>query len=430
MALTGRAVALLALGAVPVLALPQWQTLATWLVLVGVLCGLDALRAAAPGQVRARREPIPAMRLGAQAISEVVLVNGGTRPLRALVRDAWQPSAGARANRHRVTIPAGQVRRVRTPMAPERRGDVSAAGLTVRSFGPLGLLARQRTIDVPGQLRVLPAFSSRRHLPSRLARLREMDGRTAVNVRGQGTEFDSLREYVIGDDVRAIDWRASARRADVVVRTWRPERDRRVLLVLDTSRLAAARLGEVPRLDAGIEAALLLSALATRAGDRVELVAADRSLHTRVRGAQGAGLMSAMAEALSSLEPQLLEPDWAVVAREIRQRLSQRALVVFLTGLEPGAIESGLAPVVAAVGRDHQVVLASADDPGGEEMRRQRESTTELFDAAAAERAELERDALGQRLQRTGARVVRRGPYDLAPALADTYLALKAAGKL
>src|SRR5690625_5777237 len=102
-----------------------------------------------------------------------------------------------------------------------------------------------------------------------------MDGRTAVNVRGQGTEFDSLREYVIGDDVRAIDWRATARRSEVVVRTWRPERDRRVMIVLDSSRLSAARLGDEPRIEAQIESALLLAALASKAGDRVDLIRSE-----------------------------------------------------------------------------------------------------------------------------------------------------------
>src|SRR5690606_18368229 len=117
-----------------------------------------------------------------------------------------------------------------------RRGERQAAHVTVRSFGPMRLAARQATIRVPGAVRVLPPFHARRHLPSLLARLRELDGRTSVMIRGQGTEFDSLREYVRGDDVRSIDWRATARRRDpaggirLVVRTWRPERDRRVVL--------------------------------------------------------------------------------------------------------------------------------------------------------------------------------------------------------
>src|SRR6478735_9309587 len=110
---------------------------------------------------------------------------------------------------------------------------------------------------------------------------------TPVLIRGPGTEFDSLREYVIGDDVRAIDWRATARRGDVVVRTWRPERDRRVMIVLDTARTSAVRVLDAPRIDASIEAALLLAALAGRAGDRVELVAYDRRVRARAAGVSG-----------------------------------------------------------------------------------------------------------------------------------------------
>ena len=104
-------------------------------------------------------------------------------------------------------------------------------------------------------------------------------------MRGQGTEFDSLREYVVGDDVRSIDWRATARRDAVVVRTWQPERDRRLILVLDTGRTSAGRVGDAPRLDAAMDAALLLAALAARAGDRVDLLAGDRRVRARVVGA-------------------------------------------------------------------------------------------------------------------------------------------------
>ena len=109
-----------------------------------------------------------------------------------------------------------------------------------------------------------------------------LDGAVVTRGRGQGTEFDALREYVIGDDVRSIDWRASARRADVVVRTWRPERDRRVVCVLDTGRTSAVRIGDEPRLDAAIDAALLLATLAARAGDRVDLLAVDTAVRAAV----------------------------------------------------------------------------------------------------------------------------------------------------
>ena len=192
---------------------------------------------------------------------------------------------GATVAATRSRLRGGERTRVTTTLCPTRRGDRQADRVTLRSLGPLGLAGRQRSVEVPGAIRALPPFTSRKHLPSRLALLRQLDGRSAVRVRGQGTEFDSLRDYVVGDDVRSIDWRATARRETVVVRTWQPERDRRLVLVLDTSRTSAGRVGDMPRLDAAMDAALLLAALAARAGDRVDLLAGDRRVRARVAGA-------------------------------------------------------------------------------------------------------------------------------------------------
>ncbi|WP_127131849.1 DUF58 domain-containing protein [Georgenia sp. SYP-B2076] len=427
---TTRAALLAAAGVVPVLLWPRPLTVGVWAALVVLACVVDAALAASPRRVSVSRDVAGSVRLGEPTTSTLTVAHPGPRTLRALVRDAWPPSVSAASNRHRVTVPAGERRRVRTTLVPTRRGDRAADLVTVRALGPLGLAARQASLAAPAVLRVLPAFTSRRHLPSRLARLREMDGRTAVLVRGQGTEFDSLREYVFGDDVRAIDWRATARGGDVVVRTWRPERDRRVLIVLDVARLSAARLGDAPRLDAQIEAALLLAALASRAGDRVDLVAVDNQVRARVAGEHGPRLMGALAAAMAPLEPSLVEISWPGVTQVVRDTLSQRALVVLLTALEPSAVTSGLLPVAGALTRDHTVVLASASDPEVEAIRRDRSDSDAVFDAAAAERGELERDAVAVRLRRRGVEVVEAAPDDLAPALADTYLRLKAAGRL
>ena len=430
MAITWRAVALTSAGVVAVALVPVPGTILVWALLVVAACATDATLAASPRTVALRRETSGPVRLHEPARSRLTLTHTGTRRLRALVRDAWQPSANAVANRHAVDLPPGESRRLDTALRPARRGDLRADRVTVRTVGPLGLAGRQASFDVPGTVRVLPEFASRRHLPSRLARLREMDGRAAVQVRGAGTEFDSLREYVIGDDVRSIDWRASARRADVVVRTWRPERDRRVLIVLDTSRTSAARTADEPRLDSSIEAALLLAALASRAGDRVELLAFDRTVRARVAGMSGTRLMPAVANALAGVEPSLVEADWPGIAAQVRDRLSQRALVVLLSALEPAAVEQGLLGVVDQLAARHQVVLASVRDPEVEHLRTGRADTSALFDAAAAERTELERAAVALRLRGRGIEVVDALPEELAPTLADTYLALKAAGRL
>ncbi|NCT91359.1 DUF58 domain-containing protein [Cellulomonas sp. APG4] len=430
MAITWRAVAVTALGVVVVLVLPVPIVVVGWAVLVVALVALDVALAASPRRVEITRSVPVSVRLTEASRSTLLLTNRSGRRLRALVRDAWQPSAGATGNRHRVDLPDGESRRVVTALLPTRRGDRLADKVTIRSVGPLGLAARQVSLEVPGRLRVLPEFASRRHLPSRLARLRELDGRTAVQVRGAGTEFDSLREYVIGDDVRSIDWRATARRSEVVVRTWRPERDRRVMIVLDTSRTSAARIGDLPRIDASMEAALLLSALAARAGDRVDLLAYDRRVRAQVAGTGGPRLLPALADALAPVDPALVEADWPSAVAAVQQRLSQRALVVLLTSLEPAAVETGLLPSIAPLAKDHTVVVASVADPEVAQLRSARGTTAEVFDAAAAERTELERAAVTIRLRQRGVEVVDALPDDLAPRLADTYLALKAAGRL
>ncbi len=430
MAISGRAVAFASAGLIPVLLAPRLVTVVAWLGVLLLLTAADLAMATPLSRVEVTRRAPDGVRLTESVSSAITLVNDGSRIYRGVVRDAWQPSAGAQANRHAVRVAPGESLRILTRLAPTRRGDLHADLVTLRAFGPLGLAARQSSRDAPATLRVLPEFRSRRHLPSRLARLREMDGRSAVQVRGPGTEFDSLRTYVAGDDVRAIDWRATARRTEPVVRTWRPERDRRVLIVLDVSRLSAARLGDAPRLEAQLEAALLLAALASRAGDRVELVAVDRAVRARVAGAGGAALLGAMAGAMAPLAPALVELNWTAVTRVVRERLSHRSLVVLLTALEPAAVVNGLLPVAAALTRDHRVVLASASDPVLAELRTARGSSAEAFGAAAAERAGLEREAAAAALRRKGIDVVDAGPEELAPALADAYLALKAAGRL
>jgi len=430
MYLTWRAVVLSAVGVPIAAAAGSAGAALMWLGVTAVLVLGDALGAPSPRPLASRREPPSAVRLSDSTETVLLVRNMGTRRMRGLVRDAWQPSAGAGPNRHAFDLPPGEARRLTTSLRPTRRGDRDAGPVTVRVRGPLGLAGRQLSVDLPATLRVLPEFASRRHLPSRLARLRELDGRSAVQIRGAGSEFDSLREYVIGDDVRPIDWRASARRSEVGVRTWRPERDRQVLILVDTARSAAARIGDMPRLDAWIEATLLLAALASKAGDRVHVVAFDRGVRARVSGVSGAALMPAIADRLAPVEPRLVEPDWTAAAGIVRETLSQRALVVLLTDVGAGAVESGMLRALAPVARDHQLLIASVEDPEVQEIIQGRGGVTEAYAAAAATRAELERDAVADRLRRRGAEVVYAGPDALPPAVADAYLALKAAGRL
>jgi uncharacterized protein (DUF58 family) len=429
-ALTGRAPALLLLGLIAVLVQPTMGTVLVWWLVTVCAIGLDVLLAMSPRSMVISRQRVAQVRLGVSGSTTLLLTNPGVRTLHGVVRDAWQPSAGAGSGRHAVTVRGGERSAVRTVLTPTRRGDRKADRVTVRSVGPLGLAARQRSFPVGGVIRALPPFTSRKHLPSRLAILRQLDGRSAVRVRGAGTEFDSLRDYVVGDDVRSIDWRATARRNAVVVRTWQPERDRRLILVLDTSRTSAGRVGDVPRLDAAMDASLLLAALASRAGDRVDFLAGDRQVRARLSGASRNTLLSELVTAMAPLEPALLEADWSMMAGAISALSRRRSLVVLLTPLEPAAIEESLLPTLATLTRHHRVILASVADPALAAMAGDVSSTSRVYDAAAAERTIGLRERTAEVLGRLGVHVIDAEPDQLPIALTDHYLLLKSRGLL
>ncbi|BBZ46954.1 DUF58 domain-containing protein [Mycobacterium parmense] len=440
MILTGRA-GLVALICILPIALSPWPATA-FAALLGVLLiavALDVALAAGPGGLRYARSPDRSARLAQEVDAGLLVHNDGRRRFRGQIRDAWPPSARAHPRNQPVDIPAGQRQQLRTALRPVRRGDQRAAAVTARSIGPLGLAGRQASRPVPGQLRVLPPFLSRKHLPSRLAKLREIDGLLPTLIRGQGTEFDSLRNYVVGDDVRSIDWRATARRGDVVVRTWRPERDRRVVIVLDTGRTAAGRVGVDPtaadpagwpRLDWSMDAALLLAALASRAGDHVDFLAHDRVTRAGVFGASRTELLAQLVEAMAPLESALVESDWRAMVATVARRARRRSLVVLLTDLNATALDEGLLPVLPQLSSRHHLLLAAVADPRVDELAAGRSDAAAVYDAAAAEKSRNDRRAIAARLRRSGVEVVDAPPAELAPALADCYLAMKATGRL
>lgn len=432
MALTRRAaiVALVGVFVVFVAPLHGWMVLyAEGALLLGII--VDLALAGSVHSLVVSRYGDTARRLDEASTVGFSVTNRGRRDVRGVVRDAWPPSARAALSRQQINIPAGQRRRFTTTLQPSRRTELEAGRVTVRSLGPLGLAARQGSHDAPWSLRVLPAFPSRKYLPEKLAKLRLLDGRTAARVRGQGTEFDSLRDYVDGDDARSIDWRATARRQAVVVRTWRPERDRRILLVLDTGRTSAARIDNGTRLDAALDSALLLGTLASRAGDRVDVMAADNRTQLLVRGSERSGdSLAPLLQAMAGLQPRLVETDGRRLVSEILMRTSHRVLVVLYTTLDEAAITEGLLPALPALTARHTVMVAAVNDPTVTAMTHDRDEARAVFDAAAAERSLFSQRRISALLSRIAVDVVTGTPDEFASKVADAYLSLKAAGRL
>lgn len=435
MFVTGLFVLLVGLGVIPLVLLSAmgvsaWAVLGGWVMLCLLLLGVDvALAASARTLTITRRVPNRARQDEPTEVS-VAVQNLGSRTLRGLLRDAWQPTAGAPEQRIPIVVPPGERRRVEIPLLPRRRGELESLFVMVRSRGPLGLGGRQGRHDVRGALRVLPAFRSRKHLPSRLARLRELDGNTSIQVRGQGTEFDSLREYVRGDDIRSIDWRATARAGTTMLRTWRPERDRHVVILIDTGRTAAARVGDGTRLDASLEAALLLGALANRAGDHVHLLMYDRVTRGRVTGVDGAALLPAMTDAMAPVHAGLVDTDWPGAFAAIRSMTTRPSLIVVLTAQDAAESARGFLGAFPASSRATTVLVGSVTDEAISALARGRDSREDVYLAAAAERALRDAEVVSDAVRRAGGEALAADPEQLPPRIADRYLELKAAGLL
>ncbi|MDN6795007.1 MAG: DUF58 domain-containing protein, partial [Propionibacterium sp.] len=189
-------------------------------------------------------------------------------------------------------------------------------------------------------------------------------------------------------------------------------------------------LGVAPRLDAGIEAALLLAALADRAGDNVHLVAADREVRARVSGVRGAGLMRQIADSLTDVVPDLRPVDWDLVAAEVRRTVHHRALVVLVTEVPPVGTDPDFLQAVSQLASTHLVVVASAADPEVVRLARAGGDAASVY-AAAAAGATIHESRVGARdAERAGALVIDTDAGLLAARLSDTYLSLKKQGRL
>ncbi|MFD6463871.1 DUF58 domain-containing protein, partial [Streptomyces roseolus] len=364
MVVTGRLAGLAALGALLVAVfLHGWGGIIFVTSILGWLLLIDLGWVARARDLTLTREPLTVVRLDRSTEVELVLTNTGKRTVRGYLWDDWPDSARTRNREHRVHLRPNTLVRLRTTLTPTYRGDRVAGPVTLRLIGPLGLAGRQTRRAVPARVRALPPFRSERLMRSKVKRLQHLEGRNVANTRGQGTEFDSFREYVAGDDVRSIDWRATARATDVLVRTWRPERNRHVMMLLDTGRISAGRVGEGTRLDASIEAALLLGGIAGAAGDTVDLLAYDRRVRAEVRGIGGSRLQLKLMHALAGVVPALVDTDAPGLVRAVLQRARGRSLIVWFTTLDGAAVEENLLPVLPVLAVRHRVLIVSVTDP-------------------------------------------------------------------
>ena len=385
-----------------------------------------------PDRIGVRRALPEVLALGAEGTVSWRVHNPTDRPVRVAVADELAPSLLASTRRIEATVPARSSIEGRADIRPVRRGRFDPHRVVVRSYGPLGLVARQRERQVPGLLRVLPPFHSRHEAELRIDRARVPEvGLRLAPTRGGGTEFDQLQEYSPDDEFRRIDWSATARAGKAIVRTYRAERNQTVIALLDNGRVMAATVAGVPRVEHAMDAVLMLTAVATRLGDRAGMVAFDQTVRAVVPPAHGRGQLTRVTEAMYDLEPVLAESDYRGAFTTTLARFRRRSLLVVLTDLVEQAVGETLLPALPVIARSHLVIVAAVQDP---EVVRWARSTPadgdEAYRKAAAVAALDERRRTTARLQGLGATVVDAPPGDLAPRLADAYLKVKATGRL
>lgn len=424
----------------------RWVVLANGVLAVAAV--LDWLRAPRPEQVDVRRDAPDVLTRGMTGRLVWTVANPTRRQLRVALADELVDALGAPTRRATMTVPpAGRARRG-VDLTPQRRGRFVLEGVTLRVTGPWGLAARQRWRSLRHVVTVYPPFRSQAQTELRLQRARQLGERT-VRMHGGGMEFDTLREYTVDDEVRRIDWAATARSPHAVVRTYQAERNQTVLLLVDCGRTMAALVGADPtvsttavtaapdgteglaRLEHAIDAAQAVTRLATGMGDRVGMIAfADRVLATMPPRNQTDQLRHLTAR-LSVIEPMLVESDYRTAFATALGRFPRRSLLIVLTELASEAATQTLLPALGLVRRRHLAVVAAVVDPVVERWRTAAPRTVEqIYRRAAAIRTLDQRAATATQLRAAGATVIDAVPGGLAAALCDTYLDTKAAGRL
>ena len=312
-------------------------------------------------------------------------------------------------------------------LVARRRGRHTLARPAVRRTGPLGLGRRDFRVLEDAELLVYPDLPSARRLATsiRRGRFRE-EGRRTRGQLGLGTEFDSIRDYQPDDDIRRVNWAATARVGRPMTNQYRIEQDRDVVCVVDSGRLMGAPLHGGTRLDVALDAVASIAAVADELGDRVGLVAFDREvrrhLRPRRRGARD------VVQAIFDLEPTTGQSDYALAFHRISG--TKRAFVLVLTDLLEESAAQPLRDAMPILSRRHHVVVASASDPELELAAAASGTALEVFRSVAVAEMVAARERAASALRHAGAVVVEAEPARLGPACVHAYLRAKARARL
>lgn len=403
-----------------------WSWWLAFLLLAALALGLDVVRGPRLGRLVVRPEVPAALSVGVVTPARLVVTNPTGRPVavRALV-----DTSGVLTPQEApvdVSLPAGEGA-VPLPLRAARRGEGCVDALWLGARGPLGLVAFRRRIPLDVAVRVGPNLVSVSREAARLFSTRNIHvGVRVEKHRGDGTEFDHLREYVPGFDIRSIDWKASARHVRMLVRERRAERNRQVVLAVDSGRLMGEPLLGVPRVDHAVTAALTLAYVSLHVGDRVGLVSFDDRLRQYEPPRGGTAAIAALGATAAGIEYSTRETNFTLGLMELARRQTRRALVVVLTDFVDTIAAELMIENVERLARRHVVLFVALQDPLlGAVAGRRPDDGSDLHRAVVAHDLLRDRELVLRRLQRLGVLCVDAPPHAVSGALIDRYLSAK-----
>ncbi len=404
-------------------------------VLIGVAALIDSLSLPRVDDVAVHRDLPEATGLGDETAATYQVTTTALREVRFTLHDL--PPRDVRidlfdANRPR-PVAQNEPAIIRATVVGLRRGVHRLRPVALRVLGRRQLVQRTLRYDDGVSIRVAPSLSAvrRYRLLALQRRLRELGVRN-IRRRGEGTTFNNLREYVIGDDPRHVDWKASARRNRLIVREFTVEQGQTIVLAVDAGRLMTQLSGTFSRFEHALASATVLADVAVHSRDQVGLIVFDDRIRVFVPPMRGAAALTSIREALVGVQPTMTEPDYAAAFRTLAARHRRRSLIVLFTDvLDPRASRSVIALSASAAARHLPLVVALRNDqlvsaavPTGEQ------SSRELYVTAAAEELLLAREDALTRMRRAGVSVVDVAPAEMTAAVVNRYLEIKARSSL
>jgi uncharacterized protein (DUF58 family) len=461
-ALTPRALLLLAAGCLlstPGFFHPRWiWAMLAWDILVMLLTILDAALLPAPGKISVERRFDNSPVLGEPTAVTIEVTQGSNQILEIRVTDALHPALDPMPATQRVLAYPRDAAQLTIECAPNTRGDVTLGKVHLRYRGALGLAERWAAADLEQNIRLYPPMErSPEDTAMYLLRIRQIAlQKRRLRLRGLGREFESLREYQRGDELRNIAWPATARRGKLITREFTTERSQQVWIVLDAGRLsrtafeirrkaAATQLKEsfrdrpsddnflltVTQLDQASGAAIALAQAVMQAGDKAALLVYGRRIQQQLLPASGAGHLRQFVDSLSQVRAEGSEASHLSAAARLKHLQRRRGLILWITELADSARRPEVVDAAADLARRHMVLLVVLGHPELQQIANRDPANVEqmFVSTAATEILERRREILA-RLRAQGVLVVETTPGTVKADAINQYLEVKARGLL